>query len=746
MKKLRALSLLILLTVLVGCAAGTGTTVPGSTATLPAPVVGVTQAPEVGPAAEAYMKAWQSFDYASMYTALSRLSQDAINSEDFAKRYTKAAETFSLRALDYALGSTLVHPQSAQASFKLTYRTALVGDLTADVVMNLSLEDGQWKVNWEDALIHPLLKGGNQLQMRVEVPSRGTIYDRLGEALAVQSDAYAIGIVPGEFNDGQEGRAVDLLSRLTGMPPQWIEALYVDESPDFYIPVGEASAQAVVDAYNQITAIGGIYTTPFTARYYPLGGIGPHVVGYTTFISPEELTEYRRNGYLGDEKVGRSGLEQWGEQYLIGRRAASLYVVDPNGSPVTRLAEVSSQPAYNIYSTIDADLQSLAQKAMEGFTGAAVVLERDTGRVLAMVSSPGFDSNLFDPNNYNRQFLINDLFDPNKNSLYNRATQSGYPLGSVFKIVVMAAGLESGLFTADSTYECGYEFTETGRTYYDWTLEKEQPPSGLLTLPEGLMRSCNPWFYHLSLDLYRNNMPTAVSDMARGFGLGQATGIGQLPEIMGGVPNPESEDDAVQLGIGQSTLLVTPLQVAEFIAAVGNGGTLYRPQVVDKITSVDGEPVFEFAPEAKGKLPVSEENLQIIQNAMRSVVANKRGTAQWVMVGLQVPVYGKTGTAQNDGPVPHAWFAGYTNAGREDLPDIAVVVLVERAGEGSEIAAPIFRRIVEGYFYGKPIRLYPWESTFYVTETPYREPTDTPVPPAVPTETPAPEETATPQP
>lgn len=746
MIKLRALSILILMAMLAGCAGptSTATTPGGGPGTLPAPVVGVTQAPEVGPAAEAYMKAWQSSDYASMYGALSRLSKDAISSEDFAKRYTQAAETLSLRTLDYTLGSTLVHPQSAQASFAISYHTALVGDLTADVVMNLSLEDNQWKVNWEDALIHPLLKGGNQLQMRVEVPSRGTIYDRLGNALALQTDAFAIGIVPGEFKDGQEGRAVELLSRLTGMPGAWIEAKYKDESPDFYIPIGEASRQAVTDAYNQITAVGGIYTTGFTARYYPDGGIGPHVVGYTTYISPEELTEHRRNGYLGDEKVGRSGLEQWGEQYLVGRRAASLYVVDPNGTPVTRLAETTSQPAYNIYSTIDQNLQSLAQKAMEGFTGAAVVLERDTGRVLALVSSPGFDPNLFDPNNYNRQFLINDLFDPAKNSLYNRATQSGYPLGSVFKIIVMAAGLESGLFTADSTYECGYEFNETGRTYYDWTLEKEQPPSGLLTLPEGLMRSCNPWFYHLSLDLYRNNLPTAVSDMARGFGLGSATGIGQLPEIMGGVPNPESEDDAVQLGIGQSTLLVTPLQVAEFVAAVGNGGTLYRPQVVEKITSVDGEPVFEFKPEAKGKLPVSEDNLKIIQDAMRSVVANKRGTAQWVMVGLQVPVYGKTGTAQNDGPVPHAWFAGYTNAGREDLPDIAVVVLAERAGEGSEIAAPIFRRIVEDYFYGKPNRLYPWESTFYVTETPYVEPTDTPVPPEIPTETPTPEVTATP--
>lgn len=744
MKRFRAFSILILITILTACA-GQGTNASGGKATLPSPLVNVTQAPEVGPVAEAYMKAWQASDYAGMYAGLSRLSQDAISGEDFSKRYTEAAETLSLRSLDYVLSSTLVNPQTAQASFRLTYHTSLVGDLQADVVMNLSLENNAWKIDWEDALIHPLLKGGNRLLMRVEVPSRGTIYDNDGDVLAVQSEAVAIGILPSEFNEGQEGRAVALLSRLTGMPPQWIEAIYKDESPDYYIPIGEASRQDVDEVRDQIIAIGGIYTTPYATRYYPDGGIGPHVVGYTRFINPDELTEKRRNGYLGDEKIGDTGLEEWGEQYLIGRRAASLYIVDPNGNPVTRLAETGAQPAYNVYSTIDRDLQSLAQKAMEGFTGAAVVIERDTGRVLALVSSPGFDPNLFDPNNHNRQFLINDLFDPTKNSLYNRAAMSGYPLGSVFKIIAMAAALESGLFTAEDTYECGYEFDQTGRTYYDWTLEKEQPPSGTLTLPEGLMRSCNIWFYHIGLDLYRNNMPTAISDMARSFGLGSATGIGQLSEVMGNVPNPESEDDAVQLGIGQSTLLVTPLQVAEFIAAVGNGGTLYRPQVVDRITSVDGDPVFEFKPEVKGTLPLKPETLTTIQEAMRSVVANKRGTAQWVMVGLQIPVYGKTGTAQNDGPVPHAWFAGYTDAGREDKPDIAVVVLAERAGEGSEIAAPIFRRIVEDYFYGKPNRLYPWESTFYVTATPYREPTDTPVPPEIPTEIPTPEVTPTPQ-
>jgi penicillin-binding protein 2 len=180
--------------------------------------------------------------------------------------------------------------------------------------------------------------------------------------------------------------------------------------------------------------------------------------------------------------------------------------------------------------------------------------------------------------------------------------------------------------------------------------------------------------------------------------------------------------------------------VANFVAAVGNGGTLYKPQVIEKIAPLDGASTFTFKPEIRGKLPVSPENLKVVQDAMRSVIENVKGTAHTTFSGMGIPIYGKTGTAQSDHEKPHAWFAAFTGAKREDKPDIAVVVVAEYAGDGSEFAAPMVRRILEVYFEGSPRRLYPWESTYNVTRTPTPLVTDTPVP----TDTPMPEDTATP--
>ncbi len=212
-------------------------------------------------------------------------------------------------------------------------------------------------------------------------------------------------------------------------------------------------------------------------------------------------------------------------------------------------------------------------------------------------------------------------------------------------------------------------------------------------------------------------MTTDIANMARAFGLGSKTGI-EIPESAGTIQDPGEQIAAVNQAIGQGDVLVTPLQVARFIAAIGNGGTLFRPQIIERITNVSGQDTQVFKPEAQGTLPISPENMDVIKGAMYDVVSNPRGTAYYKLNGLRIPVYGKTGTAETSAGVPHAWFAGYTDANIEGKPDIAVAVVLEYQGEGSEWAAPVFKRIVESYRYGKPQSYYGPAST----------PTPTPAP------------------
>ena len=723
------------------------------TATLPDVQVMTTSVPDAEAAARAYLEAWLVEDYPAMYAMLTPISQDAINEEDFAALYSSVASEAALSGWEYEILSSLINPRSAQVGYRVTFHSVLVGDFSSDTMMSLSLETGQWLVQWDDALIMRELGGGNHLSMEYRIPSRANIYSSDGSALVAQSDAVAIGLDTGQVGPDSQNSLISLLSEVVGYRMYWLADQIDAWRPyGYYLPVADVSADAIASHEASLAGYSGVILSPFRTRYYFNEGTAPHIVGYMSLIQPDEVDTYRRLGYRIDERVGRAGLEYWGEEYLAGQRGGALYVVGPDGSIITQLAATDPQPAQAVYTTIDYDLQLRLQQSnalSNGMRGAVVVMERETGRVLAMLSSPGFNPNLFEPSNYNYQFLINDLYGEDT-PLLNRATQGAFPLGSVFKVITMSAGLESGLYPPETIYNCEYFFKELpGIQPMDWTYQHflddgETQASGPLTLPEGLMRSCNPWFQHIGLGFYQRGMYTMLSDMARAFGLGSPTGI-EIGELAGAIPDPVSEVDAINLAIGQGGTLVTPVQVASFIAAVGNGGTLYGARVIERVEAVDGTVVYQFEPVVRGTLPISEENLLTLQAAMVTVIMNPRGTAYDVtgwgarltsfVSSTSIGVAAKTGTAESGSGKPHAWFAGYTFDSGRDRPDIAVAVIVENGGEGSQVAAPIFRRVLEVY-YGFTMSRYPWESSVGVL------PTDTPevteAPPEEATETPAP--------
>ncbi len=760
--KIHWLPFIVIALLLVGCspvALPSRTSNPSSSpaTTLSAPQVETTTVPDPRATAQAYLDDWKAEEYSAMYAMLTRLSQDAISEEVFTNRYKGVANEAALSSWDYEILSSLKNPQSGQVGYKVILHSILVGDIERETMMNLSLEDGVWRIQWDDSLILPELKGGNTLSMDYRIPSRGNIYSSDGRALVAQADAVAIGLDTAAVDPNQEDALLGEIYRLTGVRPETLSGMIEAWRPyGYYLPVADISVEALAPREAVLAGYSGVILKPFRTRYYFDDGISPHVLGYMSLIQPDEVDYYKRLGYRVDERVGRDGLEYFAESSLAGERGGVLYVKDTNGNIVTQLASSEAKPAQAVYTTLDYDLQLGLQRSnalSNGMQGAIVVLERDTGRVLAMVSSPGFNPNLFEPSNQNSTYQISDLFADTK-PLFNRATNGAYPLGSVFKIVTMSAALQSGLYTKDSEYDCGYFFTELpGMQPHDWTYDHyledgKTQASGRLTLPEGLMRSCNPFFWHIGLDFYQRGMTTAIADMARGFGLGSPTGI-EIGDAAGNIPVPTSEVEAFNLAIAQGDTLITPLQVADFIAAVGNGGTLYKPSVIDRIVPVEGEPSYVFAPEIRNTLPISPENLSIVQDAMVSVVMDPRGTAYRTSAyGLNsfvtttgIPVAAKTGTAEVGGySDPHAWFAGYTFAGRENKPDIAVAVLVEHGGEGSVVAAPIFRRVLEIYFLGAPQMRYPWEAQIGVVATPTPEVTETATPETTPetSETPSP--------
>jgi len=723
MKSLRLFNFMIIALMLVGCTSSSGMgggSIFATDTPLPPPQVRITPAPDAKAAVTAFFDALKNDDYEVMYAMLSTASREAITLEDFSKRWNDALNTMSASSVDVVVGNSTISPFNAEVGYTINYQTVLAGDISREIVVRLINEDNNWKVQWDDGLILPELAGGNLLAMEYSVPARGDIYDYRGQPIVTQSKAFAFGIQTDQINYDMIGALTSELGRLCGFDPISIQNQIDAAGPGWYLPMCEGTREEA----QRLLSInpGGLVWSEYESRYYFRGGLAPQSVGYTLSISPEQLNEYRRKGYNGSERIGQTGIEQWAEDYLAGQHGGILRVVSPTGQIISTLGQSSPQAADSVYLTIDSNMQYWAQQAVEYYRGAIVVMEVDSGRILAIASGPDFDPNLFEaknPNNLALTSILNDARTP----LLNRVSQGQLPLGSVFKIITFAAALESGLYLKDTEYNCQYEFTELNdQIRYDWTWQHCQDriaagdfcnttdsvPSGVITLQESLMRSCNPYYWHIGNDLFTNwDRGNDITNMALAFGLGARTGIQQIPEEAGQIVPPASQVDAVNQAIGQGEVLVTPLQVVRFIAAIANGGTLYRPQLVENIQPVDGDPILTFKPEAQGTLPLRQDNLEILRESMLMVVEDPKGTARFNLRGLQFTVLGKTGTAESGSGKPHGWFAGYTdNEANTGLPDIAIVAVGENIGEGSEYAVPFFRAMVETYYYGSPQRQY----------------------------------------
>jgi penicillin-binding protein 2 len=652
--------------------------------------------PSAESVARDFLQAWERGDYPAMYGLLAPTTQATVSEEQFAAVYSSAVEVMTITGVTTTLRSVLEEEREAQAEFSVAFETLMAGPFEVVNTLSLQLGEGSWDVLWTRACILPQWVDGNQLYLQPEVPVRGNIYDRSGRALAVNVTQVTVGVVPGRLEDAD--RTLLLLSQVLGVSVASLKEEYATAPPDWFVPLGDISALDSSQYYDTLASVPGVVLREKPFRLYGDGRLAPHVVGYLGSIGAEEVEEWIAKGYSPDALVGRAGLEAWGEEFLAGRRGGRLSVVSSEGDLVAALAEKPSVPSRSVHTTLHRALQEKATELMEGKRGAIVALDPQTGQVLALVSSPTFDSNAFIPAIAAEEWqrLVSGPDQP----LVNRATQGLYPPASTFKIVTMAAALGTGFYAPSSPFYCAGVWTGLGSHWpmLDWVYPNRH---GALDLFTGLVVSCDVVFYQVGLALHERD-PDILPSYIRGFGLGRPTGLVELNEEGGLAPDDAWKQeklgqnwrpgDTVNMAIGQGYLLVTPLQMAVLVGAVGNGGTLYRPRVVHRVSGAQDMPEQVFTPETRGTLPIGPEHLTTIREAMRRVAGDEMGTAHYAFRDLPFSVAGKTGTAENPSGTPHAWFVGYAPA---DEPEIAMAVIVEHAGQGTAAAAPRFRALAE---------------------------------------------------
>lgn len=542
------------------------------------------------------------------------------------------------------------------------------------------------------------LADGNRIRIVPSMAPRGTFYDRNGQLLVTNRPGFSVSLLPltAPISDDVIARLSDLLKVPTDEIKQKIAGhsgfnpirIKTDVTPDIVSIIEEQKSQ-----YPGVV----IEVTPI--RDYILKQEGAHTFGYVSEINDAELEKMKDEGYKSGDIIGKFGLEKVYDKELRGKNGGQQVEVDVSGKPVQILGRKEPVPGDDLELTIDINLQQAAEKAVDeqltqigAHAAAAVVMNPQTGEILAMVSRPAFDPNLFAHGISSKDWnqLNNNPYHP----MDNKTITGEYPPGSTFKIVTGTAALTEGVVTPEE------QIFDSG---HHWLIPKGNADGealGWLNFRSALAHSDNVYFYEMGNRLGIDRL----EKYARMFGLGQKTGVDLPYEASGLVANRRYKEknfddgewylsETFDAAIGQGFNLVTPLQAAMVMGEIAADGKRYKPHVVNRIIAPDGSVVKDFQPELLSQLDVPEEDIKLIQDGLHDVT--KYGTAASSFRGFTVDIAGKTGTAENSQGRDHGWFVAY---GPFDNPNIVVAVIVENGGYGSQSAVPIGRKILEAAF------------------------------------------------
>lgn len=391
---------------------------------------------------KAFLSSWPKADYAAMYGLLASRSQKAFTKDDFVKRYQSTMNEATVTSVKVQFGSVLVEGTTATLQFKSQIQTVLFDSIEEENALALVVEGGRWGIVWSPGNILKDLAEKNTIKLYPTKSTRGNIYDKNGLPIAIGQTVILVSLWPAEMRRNKsEAQVLAQLEPVLNLSQFEIQRRYANSNPEWKIAITSISPD-VARANADALALPGVVTDEQDARAYPQGAAAAHIAGYVGEISADELSQVYSTGYREGDFLGRSGLEKWGEKYLSGTRGGRLAVIGPDGQEVVTLKERAAQQSQSMYSTIDIDLQTYADGLLGDKRGSITVMDIKTGDLIALVSHPSYDPNAFVDNT--RQAERRNILTSPQKLLLNRSTQGGYPLGSVCKIVTIAAALERG--------------------------------------------------------------------------------------------------------------------------------------------------------------------------------------------------------------------------------------------------------------------------------------------------------------